>query len=154
LRIRCYSGINWQVSSMASVCSQLLPFFSLINRLDVSPIYSYVGPQMENAIESTQLLDLFRPFSAIQSLYVSERLVSLIAPALRELVGERATEVFPNLRDLFLGGSAISGAMQDAMQPLLTAQRLSSRPIAIHPWEEGPADRPIAVHPWEEGPAD
>jgi hypothetical protein len=31
LRIGCYAGINRQVSSMALVCSQLLPFFSLIN---------------------------------------------------------------------------------------------------------------------------
>ncbi|KAI0282067.1 hypothetical protein BC826DRAFT_1190731 [Russula brevipes] len=91
-------------------------------------------------VESTQLLDLVRPFPAIQSLYVSERLVSLTAPALRQLVGEKTTVVLLNLRDLFLGGSAISEATQDAIQPLLAARRSSSKPIAVHLWEEGSAD--------------
>jgi hypothetical protein len=139
LRILC-DRIDWQISSMALVCGELSPFFSHIKRLDLIPIHSRFYPQGEGDVESTQLLDLVRPFPAIQSLYVSERLVSLIAPALRRLVGERTTVVLPNLRDLFLGGSAISEATQDAIQPLLAARRSSSQPIVIHLWEEGSAE--------------
>jgi hypothetical protein len=78
LRILC-DRIDWQISSMALVCGELSPFFSHIKRLDLVPIYSRFYPQGEGDVESTQLLDLVRPFPAIQSLYVSERLVSLIA---------------------------------------------------------------------------
>ncbi|KAI0291086.1 hypothetical protein BC826DRAFT_507888 [Russula brevipes] len=136
-------GINRQLPSMALLCSRLSPFLSLIERLDLIPIYPPFDPQREDGTEptdSTQFLHLFRPFTAIQSLYVSERLVPLVVPALQERIGERATEVLPNLRDLFLGGSAISGTIQGAIQPLLAERRLSGQPIAFHPWAEGSAD--------------
>jgi hypothetical protein len=55
-------------------------------------------------MESTQFLEIFQSFTAIRSLYVSKTLVPFIAPALQELIGESATEVLPNLRDLSLGG--------------------------------------------------
>jgi hypothetical protein len=131
------SGIDRQVSSMTLVCRQLLPFFALIKQLGLIPSDSRFEPQREDAIESTQFLDLFRPFTAIQSLYVSERLVPLVVRALRERVGERAAEVLPNLRDLFLGGYVTSGSVQGAIQPLLAAQQLSDQPIVFHHWEEG-----------------
>ncbi|KAI0291091.1 hypothetical protein BC826DRAFT_1106068 [Russula brevipes] len=138
LRIGCI-GINRQVPSMALVCSQLSPFVSLIERLDLILIYPHFDLQTEDTAESTQFLDLVRPFTAIQSLYVPERLVPLVVPALQGWIGERATEVLPNLRDLFLGGTTISGTIRRAIQPLLAARQLSSQPIAIHLWEEGSA---------------
>jgi len=127
------------------VCSHLSPFFSHIERLDLvpGPSYSHFDPQSENsalATEPTQFLELFRPFAAIQSLYVSERLVPFVIPALRERIGERSTEVLPNLRDLFLGGYVKSGSVQDAIQSLLAAQRPSSQPIAFHHWGGGSVD--------------
>jgi hypothetical protein len=142
LRIMYNTRIDQQVSSLTLVCRQLSPFFSLIKRLDLIPICSRFEPEPQWVVvsESTQFLDLFQQFTAIQSLYVSERLVPLISPALRELGWERATEVLPDLRDLFLGGSAISGTIQGAIQPLLAARQLSSQPIAIHLWEERSAD--------------
>ncbi|KAI0288994.1 hypothetical protein BC826DRAFT_1107322 [Russula brevipes] len=140
-RIGCMVGIDLQVSSMALVCSQLSPFFSHIERLDLVPAYSHFDPQCENnATESTQFLELFQPFAAIHSLYVSERLVPLVIPALRERIGERSTEVLPNLRDIFLGGYVKSGSVQDAIQSLLAVQRISSQPIAFHHWGRGSVD--------------
>jgi hypothetical protein len=139
LRIGC-SGIDRQVPSMALICSRLSPFFSLVERLDLVPVYLHFYPKSGDATESTQFLNLFRPFTAIRSLYVSEILVPLVVPALQERIGERATEVLPNLRDLFLGGSVISGSVQSAIRPLLAAQQLSGQPIAFHHWEEGSAD--------------
>ncbi|KAI0288990.1 hypothetical protein BC826DRAFT_1177545 [Russula brevipes] len=137
-RIGCMVGIDLQVSSMALVCSHLSPFFSHIERLDLVPAYPHFDPQCENnATEPTQFLELFRPFAATQCLYVSERLVPLVIPALRERIGERSTEVLPNLRDLFLGGYVKSGSSQDAIQSLLAAQRTSSQPIAFHDWGRG-----------------
>ncbi|KAI0282066.1 hypothetical protein BC826DRAFT_1065858, partial [Russula brevipes] len=135
--LRIGGRIDRQVSSMTLVCRQLFPFFALIERLGLILIFSRFEPQREDAIESTQFRDLFRPFTAIQSLYVSERLVSRVAPVLRERIGKRATEVLPNLRDLFLGGYVTSEAVQGAIQPLLAAQQLSDQPIVFHHWEEG-----------------
>ncbi|KAI0288998.1 hypothetical protein BC826DRAFT_971233 [Russula brevipes] len=143
-RISCMLGmasVDPRVSSMALVCSHLSPFFSHIERLDLvtGPGYSCIDSQWANSTtEPIQFLELFRPFAAIQSLYVSEILVPFVIPALREWIGERSTEVLPNLRDLFLGGYVKSGSVQDAIKSLLAAQRPSSQPIAFHHWGGGP----------------
>jgi hypothetical protein len=127
--------IGWQLSSMAWVCGELPPFFSLIERLDLVT-HSPVEPRLEDDIKSSHFLEFFQPFATIHGLYVSESLVPLIAPALQELIGERATEVLPNLRELFLGGPVIPGSVQEAIQPFVDARRLSGQPIAIRHWAE------------------
>ncbi|KAI0287720.1 hypothetical protein BC826DRAFT_739865 [Russula brevipes] len=130
LEIRC-DRIDWQVDSMALVCGQLSPFCLPIEQLkfiaDRSPA--------EDVIESTEFLELFRPFTAVRTLHVSRRLVRPIATALQGLIGPRATELLPNLCDLFLWKYAITGAVTEAMQPFLTARQLSGQPIAVHHWE-------------------
>jgi hypothetical protein len=135
-------GIAWpimdlEVPSMTLVCDQLSPFFSLVERLDLIAGYDL---QVRDSMESALFLELFRPFTTIQGLYISESLAPFIAPALQELIGERATEVLPSLRDLFFGGSVIPGSVQEAIQPFIDARRLSGRPIAIHRWAGEGAD--------------
>jgi hypothetical protein len=126
-----FPRIDWQVDSIALVCGQLSPFRSPIERFDLIAIQppSVTG---EDDIVTTQLLELFRHFTAIQSLRVSKSIVSHVATALQELIEERATEVLPNLRDLFLGGSAIPEAVREVMQQFVTARQLSGQPVAVH----------------------
>jgi hypothetical protein len=128
---------------MALVCGQLSPFFSPIEQLNFGGTVYHLPsePQGEDDIEPTQFLELFRPVTAVRSLHVSRNLVTLTATALQELIGPRATEVLPNLCDLFLGGSVISGTVQEAIQPFLIARRLSGQPVAVHHWEGVCADR-------------
>ncbi|KAI0286532.1 hypothetical protein BC826DRAFT_80013 [Russula brevipes] len=111
LEIRC-RRIDWQVDSMALVCGQLSPFCLPIEHLK---LIAYDSPS-EDDIESTEFLELFRPFTAV-------------------LIGPRATEVLPNLCDIFLGGSAMPGTVPEAMQPFVTARQLSGQPVAVHDWE-------------------
>jgi hypothetical protein len=131
LEVRC-ERIDWQLDSMARVCGQLSPFFSSIERLDF--IWSDISfePQGKDVMESTQFLEIFQPFTAIRSLYVSRALAPFIAPALQELIGENATEVLPNLCDLALEGSAISGSIQEDIQTFIEARRLSGQPVTVH----------------------
>jgi hypothetical protein len=135
-----WDGINWDPSSIALVCGQLSPFFSLVERLDLVMTSSPFVLGVQYGIEAALFRELFRPFTDIQGLYVYENLVPFIAPALQELIGERATEVLPNLRDVFLGGSVIPESVQEAIQPFVDARRLSGRPIAIHRWKKEEAD--------------
>jgi hypothetical protein len=128
--------IHWMFDAMSLVCGQLSPFLSLVERLDITGHF-HLKPQGEVNLQFSQF---FRLFSAIRSLHVSESIVPLVAPALQGLTGERAKEVLPNLRDLFLGGSAIPGTVLEAMQPLVDARRLSGQPITIHHWEEQGTD--------------
>jgi hypothetical protein len=137
LEVRC-ERIDWQLDSMALLCGQLSPFFSSTERLDLTWSSGYSEPQAEpqgkDDMEPTQFLEIFQPFTTIRSLYVSRTLVPFIARALQELIGESATEVLPNLRDLSLAGAAMSGSIQEDIQPLIEARRLSGRPVAVHHW--------------------
>jgi hypothetical protein len=126
----------WEVEVMSLACSQLSPFLSLVERLDIAGHF-YFNPQVEGELEFSQFCQLF---SAIRSLRVSKSIVPIVTLTLQGLIGERATEVLPNLRDLFLGGSAIPGTVLEVMQPFVDARRLSGQPIAIHHWEEPGAD--------------
>ncbi|KAI0285705.1 hypothetical protein BC826DRAFT_111932 [Russula brevipes] len=133
LQVRC-DRIDWQLDSMALICDQLSFFFSSIERLDLISYDMSLEPQGKDDMETTQFLEIFRPFTAIRSLYVSNTFLLLVAPALKELIGESATEVLPNLRDLFLEGSAISGSIQQDIQPFIETRRLSGQPVAVHHW--------------------
>jgi hypothetical protein len=50
----------------------------------------------------SQWLELLRPFTAVRDLYICQEIAPYIAPALRELVGEKVTEVLPAMQTLFL----------------------------------------------------
>jgi hypothetical protein len=133
-----YESEDWQdeVDSIALVCGQLSPFCSLIERLDFISNLSPAELQGEDDIEpTTQFLQVFRPFTAIWSLRVCRTLVPYIATALQGLIGEMATDVLPNLRNLFLGGVDIFGTVQEVIQPFVTARRLSGQPVAVHRWK-------------------
>ncbi|KAI0298241.1 hypothetical protein BC826DRAFT_1184412 [Russula brevipes] len=136
LRVRC-SRIDWQLDSMVLICSRLSPFFPSIERFHIIWSGSSLEPQGKDDTETTQFLEIFQPFPAIRSLYVSKTLVPFIAPALHELVGESATEVLPNLRNLFLQGFPMSGSIQEDIQPFIEARRLSGQPVAVYHWEGG-----------------
>jgi hypothetical protein len=130
-----FPRIDWQVDSIALVCDYPPRFHSSIERFDLTASRS-PSKTGEDDIASTRLLGLFRRFPAVRSLHVSESMVPLIATALQELIGERTTEVLPNLRGLFFGGSAIPETVQETMQPFVTARQLSGQPVAVHHWSE------------------
>jgi hypothetical protein len=132
LEVRC-QRIDWQLDGMARVCGQLSPFFSSIERFDLTWDSWSPGPQGKDDMEPTQFLELFQPFTAVRSLYVSKTLVPFIAHALQELVGESTTEVLSNLRDLSLGRAA-------NMQPFIEARWLSGQPVAVDHWRGYPWD--------------
>ncbi|KAI0292169.1 hypothetical protein BC826DRAFT_969714 [Russula brevipes] len=75
------------------------------------------SPPGNGVMVSTQFLEIFRLVTATRSLYVPESIGQIIASVLQELIGERATEVLPNLRDIFLERSARSGSIQQ--QPII-----------------------------------
>ena len=101
------------------------------------PIYSDLEPLWQDDIEDSpgQWLELLRPFTAVNDLYVSKIFVPRIAPALQELVGERATEALPALQTLFLRETLSSGPVQEAIEQFVTARQLSSHPIAVSHWK-------------------
>ena len=129
LEIRCEEP-DWQLSSVTQVCSEHFLLPSQVEQLDIceTPSMELAG---KNEVDSSQWLELFRLFSAVRSLYISETLEPLVAAALGELTGERTMEVLPALENLSLDGLEQSESTQDAIESFITARRLSDRPVVV-----------------------
>ena len=138
LEIACVS--DWQVSSMARVCNQIVPLLSHVERLDICESFRNLL-EWQDGTDHTLWLELLNPFVSMKSLYVSEKLVRLVASALRELAGERVTEVLPALHDLFWEGLQPSGSVQEAINPFIAARQFSDHLIAIQRWDRMPESR-------------
>jgi hypothetical protein len=126
---------DWQLSSLAQVCSSSFPQ-ALIQM--VEHLYIQDGswqPRWQDDIENSQWLELFHPFTGVRDLYISSEFTPRIAPALQELVGERATEVLPALQTVFLKEPLPSEPVQETIEKFVAARQLASQPIAVSRWE-------------------
>ena len=134
LRFKC-DRLDWRLSSITRLCNELFPFLSEVERLEINGDPDLqLEPQVD--IDPTQWLELFQPFPAVQSLYLSKKLGPPIAHALRELTEESGAEVLPLLRSLSFGGLQPNGVMLGVIKPFVTARQLSGHPIAITRWKE------------------
>ena len=131
LEIRC-ERLDWQLSSMTQIFSQQLPLLSHVEQL---VIWGTIEWKDDPDVDSSQWLELFRLFVAVQNLHVFERLVSPVARALKHLTGGMATEVLPVLQTLFLEGLQPSGPVHEAIRSFATAKQLSRQPVVIQRWE-------------------
>jgi hypothetical protein len=135
LEIKCERP-DWQLSAITQIFSQQLPLLSHVEQLEICHIHwERIGWKDDPDMDSSQWLELFSLFVAVQSLHVSERLVSPVSRALRDLTGETATGVLPMLRTLFMEGLEPSGPVHEAMKSFDTARQLSHRPVLIQRWE-------------------
>jgi len=121
---------DWQLSSVAQVCSSCLPPLSMIEDLRIDHRYSQLVWK-NDAIENTLWLELLLPFPAVKDLYLSEDFAPGIAAALQEVVG---TEVLPSLQNIFVRDLGPWGPFQKNIGQFVTARELSGHPIAISVW--------------------
>jgi hypothetical protein len=92
--------------------------------------YPYLQQYRWDRVENAQWLELLRPFVAVKNLHLFKEVTLRIAPALKELVGERATEVFPTLQNVFLEPLPTQ-PVYSAMIQFGAARQLSGHPIHI-----------------------
>ena len=135
LEISCRQP-DWQLSSLVQVCRSSFPqvFIPAVEHLY---ILEQGPPQLlwQDDIENSQWLELFNPFTAVKSLYISHDFTPRIVPALQELVGEKTTEVLPALQTLFLEEPLPSGPVQEAIEQFVAARQLAGHPITVSLWE-------------------
>ena len=117
-----------QLLSLAQVCSSSFPqvLISGVKRLYIDTGYWRRGWQGGN-----QWLDILRPFTGVNGLYVSPECTPHIAFSLQELVGERGLEILPALQTLFLQETLPLGHVQDAIGRFVAARQLSGHPVAV-----------------------
>ena len=138
LEIKC-ERLDWQLSSITQILSQQLPLLSHVERFEIRESRfpsddGRIGWEDDPDMDPSQWLELFRLLIAVQSLFVSERLVRRVAAALKEFTGELAVTVLPALHSLSLEGLPPSGLVQDAIRSFVTVKQLVDRPVVIQSW--------------------
>ena len=122
-----------QFPCMAQFCRS--PFFPLST---LESLYIGGGRYSEGdrqyRIDSTQWLEFFESFASVKNLYLAKEFAPRIAPALRQLVGGRMTEVLPALRNLFVEDFQSSGPVHEAFGQFVASRRRSDHPIVISDW--------------------
>jgi len=126
LEVRVYTPIL-SASMITRVHGKFSSLISSVERLDIQSRFSYTSDLAP--------AQLFRPFSAVQSLYVSADMNRLVVSALKESTGDRAKGVLPALRELFLERLKPSGWLWEAVQLFVATRQLSNRPITVQNWE-------------------
>jgi hypothetical protein len=138
---------------MTQILSQQLPLLSPVEYFEICEPQSTSGDarirwEDDPDMDPLQWLELLRLLVAVQSLFVSERLVHRIAAALKELTGEMATEVLPALHSILLEGLQPSGPVHDGIKSFAAARQLTNHPVAIRPWNRsdfGPTQQILPV---------
>src|SRR5216683_262039 len=132
LSISC-KPLDWQISSLAQVCSSSFPPLPTLEHLDIVIETDPNSPlEWQDDMEDTQWLELLRPFTSVKDLDLSEASVPFVAPALQGLSRERVTEVLPALQHLSLTGPQPSGPVKEAIGKFIAARQLAGCPVTVH----------------------
>lgn len=115
---------------MAQLCRSSLPrsLISAVERLYISEV-GMSHTACPNDIES-HWLELLHPFTTVKDLYLSPEVLPHIAPALQEL-GERAADVLPALRSLFMKEKPLSKPDWEGIKQFVDARRRASHPVDV-----------------------
>jgi len=125
--------LDWQVSSLAQVCSTSFPPLPTLERLNISIEKDQDSLlEWQGDMEDAQWLDLLHPFTSVKDLYLCKDSVAFIAPALQELSGETAIEVLPALQNLSLTGPQPSQPVKEAIGKFIAARQPSGCPVTVH----------------------
>jgi len=115
-------GIDWQVSHIAHVLSQISATLSNVVHLWLE---ENAARQLRGT-DDVEWLDLLSQFSTVQTLYVSPDLAGHVALALEGNTGETVAEVLPSLDLICLVGQPAS-----SVEKFVAARRLSGRPVTV-----------------------
>jgi hypothetical protein len=120
VRIRC-QGIEWQVSHMAQALNQISAVLSNMLHLAINSSKISTKPEGMDDIDWLQLL---RPFSSVQTLFISREFVGHVSRALKGIPEAMVTELLPALDMLCLEDQPVSPAHK-----FIAARWESGRPV-------------------------
>jgi hypothetical protein len=119
------------LSALAQVCASfpqaLLPTVEKLYILESRP--AELSWQVD--LEKSHMVGTFGFICRRERVLLCKKFAPRIAPALQELVGERATEVLPTLQSFFLEELYPSGPVQENIDQFVAARQLVSHPITV-----------------------
>jgi len=135
LEIIC-DELDWQIWSLAQVCRSSFPLISALEELEIREDHDVISVHWQVVMENARWLELLEPFTALKNLYLTDEITRRVCGALQELSGERATEVLPTLRNLFVDVDGFQSLehTEEVIRPFVAARQLSGHPVAIDRW--------------------
>ncbi|KAH9972601.1 hypothetical protein BGW80DRAFT_1313721 [Lactifluus volemus] len=96
-------SVGWQVSSLTQICSQCPSLLSGVTEIEIlsDPLFFSDEDDFEVLNDPTEWLELFRPFTAVRTLWLSGEPQSDAVLSLQELRMESVMKVLPALRYLY-----------------------------------------------------
>ena len=120
--------LDWQMSFVTQISSQLSPFLSSVRILGIQGVHEL--PIGEEDVDATQWLELLQPFTHVTRLNVFEK--QLVPGVVQALIAEdMAPEVLPELSTLHLIGSRSNPSVVKAVEQFVAARRLSGRTVLL-----------------------
>ena len=129
-----------QVSFLEQVCTSSLSPLSTLEDLYIGE-HPHSWPAWEDNIDNALWLELLHPFTMVKNLFVSEKIVPRVVPALQELVGGRTTEVLPTVQNVFIEKLQPSGHVWEGIGKFVAARQVTSHPIIVSHWDRDPSRR-------------
>ena len=114
-------GIDWQVSHISQALNRLSAVLSNMHHLAIG--YNSVSPKPED-MDDIEWLQLLRPFSSVQMLFVSRAFAGHVSRALDDIPEAMATEVLPTLHLLCLEDQPVS-----SVRKFIAARSEFGRPV-------------------------
>jgi hypothetical protein len=138
--ISCTDSL-WQLSSLTQVCTTplcqaLIPAVERLYILDAEFLRTCWQDDIKEE-ESSQWLELLRPFTAVNDLYLYREFVPYFAATIQELGAENIAELLPALRRIFLEDPWLSGSVKEIIKQFVALQRLSGDRIVVSLWSTG-----------------
>ena len=127
-------GLDWQLSSLAQICTTSLPLLSTTENLF---IYEQGDSLFDwkDGIENIEWLELLLLFTAVKNLYLSKQFAPSIARALQEMTGGGTTGVLSALQNLYLEGFQPSESVEEGIERFISARQLANHPVVIFVWD-------------------
>ena len=142
VKIPCSGRLDQEVWYLERVITLSLPPLSALEDLY---IYKDINSRLDwqDKIENAMWLELLHPFPAVKNVYLCGKFAPRIIPALQEFVasGSRATEMLPNLQNIFLEELHSSGFVQEGIREFIAARHVGSHHIGVSRWDHPEQDK-------------
>jgi hypothetical protein len=132
----CFLGtscrqLDWQLSFVTQISSQLSPHLSSVHSLGIQSDYSPHLSRLNWAgLEDVQWLELFQPFTHVTKVYV--RVNQFVQSITQALVAEEMTaEVLPELTSLFLSGCDRWSSYAKNARQFVATRELSGHTVSL-----------------------
>jgi hypothetical protein len=144
----CAGRLDWQLLCLAEVFTSFFSSIYRVERLNIC-VSQHSPSQWQDdidKIENMQLLEIFRPFTAVKNLYISKKFALCTASALHELVEEGVPDLLPALESISLEGLQKSGPVQEAIGQFVAARQLLGHHVAVSDWNWTGGSRRTHLH--------